>query len=160
MLHALISIWGIICQQTKAGTWRCFMVQHLWRLPASAKQRWQKVTVISWLDRYRNDTEVNKSVSHPTEGWVRSTRKTIVTIRGFVTLFFNVNPCILVKDIYNHILLVIIKKKKAQQNKIVGNRGWLDYTVTCMHHGHFGNPLSHTLTKHGPYNDIMELLSF
>lgn len=90
---------------------------------------------------------------------MRSTKKTIVTIRGFVTLFFNVNPCILVKDIYNHILLVIIKKKKkAQQNKIVGNRGWLDYT--CMHHGHFGNPLSHTLTKHGPYNDIMELLSF
>lgn len=126
MLHALISIWGIICQQTKAGTWRCFMVQHLWRLPASAKQRWQKVTVISWLDRYRNDTEVNKSVSQPTEGWVRSTRKTIVTIRGFVTLFFNVNPCILVKDIYNHILLVIIKKKKKHNKtkSLVTGDGW------------------------------------
>lgn len=46
--------------------------------------------------------------------------------------------------------------KKAKQNKIVGNRGWLDYT--CMHHGHFGNPLPHTLTEHGPYYGAFVIL--
>lgn len=56
--------------------------------------------------------EVNKLVSYLIEGWVRLIRKMIVIIRGFVILFFNVNFCIFVKDIYNYILLVIIKKKK------------------------------------------------
>lgn len=57
--------------------------------------------------------EVNKLVSYLIEGWVRLIRKMIVIIRGFVILFFNVNFCIFVKDIYNYILLVIIKKKKV-----------------------------------------------
>lgn len=56
--------------------------------------------------------EVNKLVSYLIEGWVRLIKKMIVIIRGFVILFFNVNFCIFVKDIYNYILLVIIKKKK------------------------------------------------
>lgn len=99
----------------------------------------------------------SKQISQSSDRGVSEINKeTIVTIRGFVTLFFNVNPCILVKDIYNRIFFVIIKKKKAQRNKIVGIRGWLDYT--CMHHGHFGNPLSHTLTKHGPYYGAFVIL--
>lgn len=63
--------------------------------------------VILWLDRYRNDMEVNKLVSYLIEGWVRLIKKMIVIIRGFVILFFNVNFCIFVKDIYSD-----YKKKK------------------------------------------------
>lgn len=48
--------------------------------------------------------EVNKLVSYLIEGWVRLIKKMIVIIRGFVILFFNVNFCIFVKDIYNYIL--------------------------------------------------------
>lgn len=123
----LIRIWGIICQQTKAGTWLCLMVQHLWKLPESAKQRWQRVTVISWLNRYKNDTEVNKSVSHATEGWVRSRNRTIVTIRGCITLFIIVDSRNLVNLASDH----TINKKQKKTKPSVTVWGWLDYTCTC-----------------------------
>lgn len=65
---------------------------------------------------------------------MRLIRKTIVIIRGFVILFFNVNFCIFVKDIYNYILLVIIKKKK-KYNKIkslVIGDGWIIYVCIMV----------------------------